>query len=141
MVSQISSEDSTQSKILMDWDAQVLQKSGIQRLQRMEAIEISQLPFALRQAALAECHDCYASLIPLPTIRTRLMLGFASIWCLTEHDIDAYMQFHKPTVTVSKRQPLSISWSSRRSCIPRHASFFRPSRTKSVQVDSLPSWM
>lgn len=59
------------------------------------------LPFGLRQAALAECHDCYAAHIPSLELRVQLMHGLAVLWCLTEHDVDVQMHLNKPMIQVS----------------------------------------
>lgn len=64
-------------------------------------VEITQLSFAFRNAALAECYDCYVAFIPQLALRQQLMMGLAAFWCLTETDVENLTQLQKPIIQVS----------------------------------------
>ena len=79
---------------------QTLHGDILHRVDRLERVDMERLPFALRHAALAECHDCYAAFLPSLESKLLLMRGFASLWCLTEQDAMHHLLLNKPSITV-----------------------------------------
>lgn len=66
-------------------------------------LEIQQLPFEFRRAALKECHDCYAAFLSSSETKRKLLLGFASLWYLSEQDIEIITSLEKPSIHVSSQ--------------------------------------
>lgn len=62
--------------------------------------DVTRLPFAVREAAFIEACDCFASLFQDELARHKLMLCFASIWALTQQEVDNYKDLHKPQIKV-----------------------------------------